>query len=127
MSNKKSIAVIISITLLGVMEMISCTHSPQTQPVSFNKDIIPILTASCVLNSSCHLGANGVNQGVDLDSAVAYNSIIRKELVSTSDPLSSLLYVEVRSGEMPIAPFPPLSTAQQNLILEWIQQGALNN
>ena len=127
MRNKKNITVIIFITLFSVVEMISCTHNSQIQEVSFSKDIIPILTASCVIGSGCHLGANGINQGVDLDSADAYKSIIDKNLVSVSNPSSSLLYAEVEEGQMPLAPIPLLSAGQQKLILEWIEQGAKNN
>ncbi len=127
MRNKKHIVIAISAALLVVAEMVSCTHSPQTPQISFSKDIIPILNASCVLNSGCHLGGNGVNQNVNLDSAYAYNTIIVKELVSTTSPQASLLYTEVRSNEMPRPPTPPLSASQQALILYWIEQGALNN
>ena len=127
MSNKTSITVIISVMLFGMMDMVSCTHSPQVPEISFSKDIIPVLNASCVLNSRCHFGANSTNQYVDLDSAVAYTTLFAKELISTANPSSSLLYVEVRSNEMPIAPIAPLSATQQALILDWIKQGARNN
>ena len=127
MSNKKYIAVIISITLIGVMEMISCTHPSQTQPVSFSKDIIPILTASCAINTSCHIGASSLNQQTNFDSDSAYYTIVHKGLVSTSNPSASLLYAEVAEGQMPLPPAAALPVADQNLILEWIQQGALNN
>jgi len=119
-----------ALMLMSVSAMISCTHEPQAPAitsVSFSKDIIPIFTASCVINSSCHLGANGANQNIDLDSAAAYSTIVAKGLVSTSDPQSSLLYVEVNSDEMPKPPSAPLSARDQALILNWIKQGALNN
>ena len=119
--------VIIFITLLGVVEMISCTHPAQTQQVSFSKDIIPIFTASCALSSACHLGANSINQETNFDADSEYYTITKKGLVSTSNPSSSLLYVEVRTNEMPLQPYSPLPASQQNLILEWIEQGALNN
>jgi len=134
MRNKKSIIIIIIVlAFTGASTIISCTHPSQgraTSVVSFSKDIIPIFTASCALNSSCHLGANGTNQDIDLDSSAAYNCIIVKGLVSISNPSSSLLYVEVEGNgiaEMPKPPAPALPTSQQNLILEWIKQGALNN
>jgi len=118
--------------LTSVMAMISCTHKPQITPVSFSKDIIPVFTAGCTINSSCHLGANGLNQDVDLDSAEAWNTIISKGLVSVADPSASLLYVEVNSNgtgfaDMPKPPAAALPASQQALILEWIQQGAKDN
>jgi len=127
MSSKKYAVAVICITLLGVVQMISCTHPPEIPTVSFSNDIIPILNASCTINTSCHLGANSTNLQTNFDSDSAYYTITHKGLVSTTNPTSSLLYSEVRSNEMPIAPVPPLSTAQQTLILEWIQQGARNN
>ena len=127
MKNKKTVTVIICITLFCVVQMVSCTHSSQVPQISFRRDIIPILNASCVLNSGCHLGGNGVNQNVDFDSANAYHTIIVKELVSTTNPQASLLYTEVRSNEMPPPPAPSISANQQQLILYWIEQGALNN
>ena len=127
MNNKKNITVIIFTMLLGVVEMISCTHPAQTPEVSFSQNIIPILTANCAINSSCHSGANSLNLQTNFDSDSAYYTIIHKELISTSHPSSSLLYAEVEEGEMPLPPTPPLSATQQKLILEWIEQGAKNN
>ncbi len=127
MRSKKNVAVFICIVLFCMVQMISCTHSAQIPRISFSKDIIPILNASCVLNSGCHLGGNGINQNVNLDSADAYHTIIVKELVSTANPQASLLYSEVRSNEMPPPPAPALSATQQAIILYWIEQGALNN
>ena len=127
MSNKKKAIVVISIMLFSVMEMISCTHPEQTPPVSFSRDIIPILTASCTINTSCHLGANSTNLQTNFDSDSAYYTITHKGLVSVSDPSSSLLYAEVEEGQMPLPPTAPLPASQQALILEWIKQGAQNN
>jgi hypothetical protein len=130
MNNKKSIAVIAVIVLFSTMTAISCTNKSNPTPaVSFSKDIIPVFIASCALNSSCHLGANSTNLGINLDSSDAYNSIVSKNLISTTNPSSSLLYVEIEGAqpEMPKYPNAPLSTSQQALILDWIQQGAKNN
>ena len=110
--------------------MISCTHSSQTPEVSFSKDIIPIFTASCSINSSCHLGANSLNQETSLDSTDAYNTIISKRLISPADPSASLLYVEVNGNgiaEMPKPPAAAIPANQQKMILDWIKQGAKNN
>ena len=129
MRNKKNCATIIAATLFCVAVMISCTHSPQQAipAVSFTGDIQPILAANCALNGSCHLGANNANDEVNLDSSVAYNTIITKHLVATGNPTASLLYVEISTGIMPKAPYSALSPAQLNTILYWIKQGALNN
>jgi len=127
MKNKKRHAFIISIALLGAVEMMSCTHSSPTPAVSFKADIIPILASYCTINSSCHAGANSTNQETNFDSDSAYYTINKKGLISTVNPSSSLLYVEVRSLEMPLQPYAPLSASDQQLILDWIEQGAQNN
>lgn len=109
----------------------SCTNSKdQTTPVvSFNKDIIPILTTSCALNAQCHSGTTNAGLNLDLDSSVAYVSITtnKDHLLEGGSPSATLLYTEVESDEMPKPPNSPLTTAQKNLILNWIKQGALNN
>ena len=129
MRNKRSIATIITTILFSVVVMVSCTHKPQevTPSVSFSADIIPIFKASCAINGSCHLGANGANDEINFDSSAAYNTIISKRLVATANPTASLLYVEISTGVMPKAPYSALSAAQINLILDWIKQGAGNN
>ena len=130
MSNKKGIIITIVMILTGIITMVSCTHSSPTPEVSFNRDIIPILTTNCTINSNCHAGANALNQETDLDSAAAYATIISRGLISTSNPSASLLYVEIAGSsiaEMPKPPTPALSAAEQSLILNWIKQGAKNN
>ena len=112
--------------LLGAMT--SCMHKSQLQAspiVSFKAQVIPIFKTSCAINSACHLG--NANRGVNFDSADAYASILKRELVSVSHPTSSLLYVQVATGIMPLSPYPKLSNDQQLLILRWIEQGAQNN
>ena len=118
-----------TMVLFVVVVLASCTHKTQTvtPTVSFTADIIPIFKTSCAINGSCHLGANSANDQVNLDSGAAYSTIVSKHLVSTGAPTASLLYYEVNSGTMPKAPYSHLSQAQISLILEWIEQGALNN
>ena len=113
------------------MVMISCTNTKKnntvTPSVSFSKDIVPIFTTSCAINSSCHSGSKNTGDNVDLDSSAAYSSIAAKQLVMVSNPAASLLYVEISSGIMPKAPNSPLSASQISLVLTWIKQGAQNN
>jgi hypothetical protein len=131
MNNRRFIIAITSLFASCSLAVISCVHGPIVSPtLSFNKDIIPIFTANCTINSNCHIGASSLNKEVDLDSAMAYHTLISRGLISTSNPSSSILYVEVlgtTSALMPKPPAAPLSAAQQNLILTWISQGALNN
>ena len=67
------------------------------------------------------------NQGVNLDSADAYNTLFRKKLINLSDPTASLLYVEIKAGFMPLTPYKQLPADSINIVLEWIEQGAKND
>ncbi len=131
MNNSRFIIAITALLACCSMAVISCVHGPLVSPtVSFNKDIIPIFTANCTINSNCHIGASSLNKEVDLDSAIAYHTLFSRGLISTSNPSSSLLYVEVLGTTSALMPKPPaaaLSAAQQSLILNWISKGALNN
>lgn len=91
--------------------------------VSFSVRIIPIFeNNNC---TACHFPGGGFSQ-LDLTAANAYNSIIGLGLVNTEDPESSKIY---------IYPHPSLgshsakyqSETEVQYILQWIQQGALNN
>ena len=129
MSNNKktTILLVVVLALAGITTGVSCRHDPQVYTVSFGRDVVPVLTAYCTLNSSCHAGGNGYNQQTNLDSDSAYYTIFKKGLVNVANPAASLLYAEMVSGEMPVPPAAPVPAAQQALILEWIKQGAKNN
>lgn len=72
----------------------------------------------------CHSGANA-QMGVDLSS---YSELMKPELgiVSPGDPLNSILYLKVQSGEMPFGA-PRLSDAEIKTIADWIKEGAREN
>jgi hypothetical protein len=76
-----------------------------------------ILQPKCV---SCH-SATRAEGGVDLSS---YSAVTRR--VSAGDPDGSNLYQQVASGHMP-QEGTPLSTAQLQLMHDWIAAGAQNN
>jgi hypothetical protein len=131
MRNKAKLQLLAAMFVLCSMAAFSCTHSAQQKlTVSFSKDVIPIFSSYCAINSNCHAGTSSYNHYIDLDSAMAYETIITKNLVSTANPLSSILYTQIAGNGIAFMPKPPaaaLSLAQQNLILNWIEQGALNN
>jgi hypothetical protein len=131
MRSKKNILLLaIIITPLAVMVMASCTHTAQivpATPVSFKADIIPILRVSCAIDNTCHSGPLNSGDNIDFDSTAAYQAIIDKQLVILNNPAASLLYVQVSTGIMPKAPYSALPSAQVNLILNWIKQGAKDN
>lgn len=55
----------------------------------------------------------------------AYSAIIAGGYINTLVPVNSILYGEVKSGDMP--PTGPLKPADIQKILDWIRNGAKNN
>jgi hypothetical protein len=94
-------------------------NTPPPATISFATDIVPVFNASCNM-AGCH--ATGAAEP-DLTPANAFNSLQSGGFISTADPASSLLYTSMATGSM--KPFS--TTSQANLILAWIQKGALNN
>jgi hypothetical protein len=107
----------------------SCTYdfikkaepiNPST-PVSFATQILPIFSTDAC--TGCHKAGG---QMPDYSIANAYASIISNNVVNTTTPTSSLLYTvpnPTTSGHT----WSKLTANQAQLILLWIQQGALNN
>jgi hypothetical protein len=95
-----------------------------TGPVSFSKDIQPILTKSCAV-TGCHSGTVAPN----LSSGIAYNALKGGSYINTSSPATSEVYMWLtgkRSIAMPSgAPNNPSNI--NALMLAWIKQGAANN
>ena len=92
--------------------------------VSFSTNIVPIFNSYC--NSiGCH-AATAPAAGLNLTPASAYGSLMAKHETYTVNPTGSNLYIEIANGEMPKGG-PSLNNYNQQLILKWIQQGALNN
>ena len=93
--------------------------------VSFSKDVLPILKASCM---KCHSGKE-TKGGIDLSS---YASVKKggKEgpIYVEGDPEKSSLVTSI-SGDKPDMPkkAAPLSKAQVMTISTWIKEGAKNN
>ncbi len=130
MKNSCLILVFIPIIFLFIIGMNSCTHKSElytNQNISFKKEIIPVLTANCAINSNCHIGSYNFNDHVDLDSNNVYITLTTKGLVNTQNPTASILYTQINSGIMPKYPASKLSDNQIILILNWIKQGAINN
>jgi hypothetical protein len=90
--------------------------------VYFQQKILPLFTNSCV---SCH---NGLPyQGEEILSNLDNYQTIRSK-ANPSDPASSPIYqVLISSGEESMPPVAPLSSANINMVLNWIKEGAKNN
>jgi hypothetical protein len=127
MKNNRYPVVYITAILVGMAVIFSCVHQPQPQLVSFKSDLLPVFQTKCALNSGCHLGTNAGNQHIDFTDSAAYITLVNKHLLNVMNPSGSILYAEVQSKAMPKFPDSPLSFAEQQIILQWLEQGARNN
>ena len=91
--------------------------------VSFAVDIQPLLKSRC---GNCH-GGNKTEEGLNL---LSYASLIQGSdnglVVNAGSADNSLLVEQVVSQEMPKRG-PKLTPPQVQLIIDWINQGALDN
>jgi hypothetical protein len=125
MKSKGTLQVIFLLALLSVV-LASCTDyviKPAKvvvpDSVKFNANIIPIFNASCN-HAGCH--ATG-GHSPDLSPPNAYTSLIYFGYVDTENPEASILYQKITTGSMK----GNATDQDRELILKWIQQGALNN
>jgi uncharacterized membrane protein len=91
--------------------------------VSFAKDVMPILENSC---TSCH-GEEQMKAGLDLrtyDGLMAGSS--KGQVLAPGNSADSFLVQQVTKGKMPKRG-PKLTSAQIQIISDWINAGALNN
>jgi len=108
----------------------SATSAPAaTEPpaasgaISFTADILPIFQSRCI---NCH-GGDRTEKGLDLKSYTSLmNGSERGPVVVAGDAANSSLVNLVSSGKMPKRG-PKLTPEQVQLIVDWINQGALNN
>ena len=97
--------------------------SSQTGTVSFANDVVPILQSRCW---NCH-GGDRTEEGLNLTT---YAGILAGSengpVIIAGDADNSLLAEQVVSQEMPKRG-PKLTPPQVQVILDWINQGALEN
>ena len=99
-------------------------------PVSYAVDIQPIFDANCI---GCH-GAGG-NGGLDLRSGLSRTNLVGVSantsggvLVVVGDASASVIQQRLAgSGVGLMPPSMPLQTSVQDLVTEWINDGALDN
>ena len=63
-----------------------------------------------------------ITGGVALDS---YTSLLKQ--VKPGSAATSLFYTAITTGKMSKSPYPQFATADENIIRDWINSGALNN
>jgi hypothetical protein len=111
-------------------EPIDTSSNPDSHPcdpdsVYFNQQILPILTSNCAM-PQCH-DAISQEEGVILDN---YANTRNTGKINLGDPADSELYKLLNEPDpddrMPPAPSPALPADQRALILQWIEQGALD-
>jgi hypothetical protein len=107
-----------------------CDEDGDAAPTSFSDDIEPILRSACV---RCH-GGDQVESGLDVTSYSALRAGGTRSvqtIVIAGKPCTSVLYQKLTEAppfgsRMPRATT-PLSVAEQQLVHDWIAEGALDN
>ena len=92
-------------------------------PVSFSKDVLPILQSRCV---NCH-GGQRTQKGLDMTSyAKLMQGSENGAVVSPGDVAHSSFIQMILQGKMPKSG-PKLLPSQIQMLTNWVQAGALNN
>ena len=107
-----------------------CDVDSDPAATSFARDIEPILGESCV---RCH-GGDNVESGLDLTSYAGLRAggvRSAQTIVVAGEPCTSVLYRKLTESppfgsRMPRSTT-PLSLAEQQLVHDWIAEGALDN
>jgi hypothetical protein len=120
---------------LGSETTLGCSDTPSdpSVTVSFGNDIRPLMLMSPGGCSPCHIGR--ITSGLDLSS---YDSMRRGGTISGSNiiipmmPCESILPEKLSptppfGSRMPFNGPPYFSTAQLQLVRDWIAEGALDN
>ena len=126
-----SVLIVVTITLYNCSKDTGPVDDNQTtENISFANDVQPIFDQSC---TSCHPGSGNL----DLTAANSYNQLVNvnasgysAKRVVPGDAANSVLYKKIDGSgaygsNMPLGG--NLSTAQINIIKQWIVEGAKNN
>lgn len=101
----------------------SPVEAPVSANVSFSADIMPIIQNRCV---DCH-GGRQKKEGLDMKT---YESLLAGSrtgpVLVPGDANASLLVELIVKGDMPNRG-EPVTPAELQLIMDWVNQGALNN
>jgi len=128
----KSLKYIIFVGLSFLLGACYYDDPPEPVPIDpdlvfFSASIVPILDQSCN-SASCHSGDEGTPIP-DLTAENAYDQLVGGGYVNTTLPESSTLYLRV-TGSSAGPLMPPggrMSPTDLELILVWINKGALND
>jgi len=110
------------VSAYAIVRIGSAQATPHTD-VSYANDIRPVLEGRC---SNCHAGKL-VSDGLNMET---YEALMAGSqhgpVIVPGDASGSLLVEKLTSGQMPKRG-PKLTPAQIQLIIDWINAGALNN
>ncbi len=106
-----------------VIETATETNLPTPSPISFAAEVQPILDASCI---KCH-GVESTKDGLDLQT---YQNMMNGSrdgaVILPGDAAKSELVDLIKRGKMPKRG-KKLSDEEIRIIIDWVNQGALNN
>ena len=126
----------ITIVFTFALSVYSCTKdkgpftpskvdTSEIDTVSFTTHVQPIFDASCI---SCH---NASHSKLDLQPAVSYNQLLTggfsAPYVDTANPTQSNIYLHLTGALSIMPPSGSLPDGNIDVVLLWIEQGALNN
>ena len=125
---------LISTLVLGFCVLVGCSGEQPTKPVSFQKDVFPVLKSAC---AECHTPPNTEGYQKTGLSLVSYDDLMRgtklgKVIIPGQSINSSLnRLIEGRPGVDPSIQMPhgkvKLPEADLITIRNWVDQGAKNN
>ncbi len=100
------------------------TTTCDTSTISYARDIVPILTANCTINSSCHLGGASTS-GYDMST---YDGIMANAAYPTQEVLiNDINGTPVsRRHAMPKG-LPKIASCDINKLTKWVNAGTPNN
>jgi hypothetical protein len=91
--------------------------------VSFSSDVMPILQTYCI---ECH-GGRRIREGLDMRTHESLLNGSRHGPVLTPGDANESLFIElIVKGEMPDRG-PKVTPAELQMLIDWVNQGALNN
>lgn len=130
MYKKKKIIPVLALIIISVglwscqwhtIQPVDYTPDPNdsvVDTISYSAEIQPIFDSKCV---SCH-----INRDPRLSEATSYTSLMDGGYINTTSPETSTLYSKLKDEQHPSAGG-TFSAAELAVLLQWIQQGALNN
>lgn len=115
--------------LLGVSPAAALAAEPGAEPVSFNRDVRPILSENCF---ACH-GFDPKHREAGLRLDTFQGATVDRDgssAIVPGDPAKSLIWERIHSTDPEVVMPPPksrkkpLTTAQRQILKRWIEEGA---